>query len=192
MSKEYKSKGLLQRIASGEDTHHSPRSLSNFVAEQLLVEMGQKYRAPLHELLETLQAVESRVYRNAPKIARGILSDPQTGENEQTNAIESAYLLGMLRFANYLVAISIDSRFEDVAHEVIQDETYSVLLNCIKVEGEVTVESLAKLFSRDEMTVRKQLYRLNELGIVGWRLTDSWGRFYFLTEAGKLLLGIPA
>lgn len=192
MNTEYKPLGLLERIAAGEDTHHSPRFLSNFIAEQLLVEMGQKYRAPLHELLATLQAVETRVYKNAPKIARGILSDPHTGEDEQASAIESAYLLGMLRFANHLVAISIDSRLEDVTHEVIKDETYRVLLDRIHFEGQATLEGLALFASRQPELVRTQLYRLNDLGIVGWRLSDSYGRFYYLTEPGKMLLGVQS
>jgi hypothetical protein len=184
MSTEGKRWGLLERIAAGKETLPSPRSLLDFIAERLLADMGQKYRAPLQELLETLQAIESRTYSNAPKLVRDTLSGTQEAPDDQSNAIENAYLLGMVAFANHLVAISIDSRFQDVAHEVIQDETYCVLLNRINVEGEMTVEKLAQFASREETTVKNQLYRLKELGIVGWRLRDSLGRQYFFREPG--------
>jgi hypothetical protein len=188
MGKEYVSMGILERIAAGEEMR-SPRALSDVIAERLLADMRQKYKAPLQELLQTLQAVESRADRNAPKVVSDALIRSENVDEEQANAIESAYLLGMLAFANKLLAISVDSRFDDVVYEVIQDDTYRKLLDRIHFEGQTTVEKLASFADREPELVRTQLYRLNDLGIVGWHV-NNWNRFYYLTEAGKVLLDI--
>lgn len=167
-----------------------PQSLSSILAERIDFTLNADTRKPLETLNESLElALRPALQCTTQSVVAAVL-----GNEKADPSLRDAFILGMLSFAQEVIASAVNRRADDRTVEEIRglmrEPTLRELLEALD-RDELSREELASRFARPLETVEQQVRQFSKLGLVEWRRRQEQA-YFFATPLGIQALSLDA